>query len=194
MTKKGHVRKKSGKRQSSMRRQSKAKTKAGHAKKKIHLPARRVRRSRSHAYADTAAPDTLSPKTLAIIIICMTLLTIGAVLLFFAEYVIYKAYDVPMEIEVAETTGFNADTDYLNFGKARPLNSNQRTIVMSHSYQDALRVHFRITGNISQFVITPDDFFLEPEQNKEVAFTAEIPEGTALGEYTGNLRVYFRRI
>lgn len=131
---------------------------------------------------------------LILILACAALITVGAVLLFFSLFAVYKVYDIPMEIDIADHSGFNTDTDAVDFGKAKPGNSNTRVIVMSHEYKRPLLIHFKKTGNISRFVDLPDDFYLEPGLTKEMNINAIIPENTAEGTYEGNLRVYFRRI
>ncbi|MBN1544099.1 hypothetical protein JW898_01400 [Candidatus Woesearchaeota archaeon] len=136
----------------------------------------------------------LKGNTLVIMVVCAALVTIGAVLLFFSLFALYKVYDVRMSIEVSDRSGFNTDTDSINFGKAMPGNSNTRTMVMSHDFSRPLLVHFRKSGNISAFVALPDDFYLEPGLIREVPIHAIIPDSAAEGEYEGNLRVYFRRI
>ena len=131
---------------------------------------------------------------LVILLLCLALITAGIMLLFFSLYAIYKVYDIPMKIEVGNVSGFNTDTDAVNFGKARPGNSNSRIIVMSHEYKKPLLVHFKKSGNISRFVDLPDDFYLEPQLNKEISINAVVPETASRGTYTGTLTVYFRRI
>lgn len=131
---------------------------------------------------------------LVIILLCIALITAGAILLFFSLYAIFKSYEVPMSIEVGNVSGFNTDTDALKFGKARPGNANSRTIVMSHEHDRPLLVHLKKEGNISRFVDLPDDFYLEPGLRKELTINAVVPDGAAEGTYTGTLTVYFRRI
>jgi hypothetical protein len=138
--------------------------------------------------------SNMSNNRLIVVMICAALVTIGVVLLFFSLFAIYKVYDVDMSVEVSDRTGFNTDTDSINFGKAAPGNSNTRTIVMSHEYRKPLLIHFKKSGNISRFVDVPDDFYLEPGMTKEISLNAVIPTTAAHGHYEGNLRVYFRRI
>jgi len=136
----------------------------------------------------------LKSNTLVIMIVCAALVTAGAVLLFFSLFAVYKVYDVKMTIEISDRSGFNTNTDSINFGKAMPGNSNTRTLVMSHDFSRPLLVHFKKSGNISGFVTIPDDFYLEPGLTREVPINAVIPDDAAEGFYDGNLRVYFRRI
>ncbi|MFC1741511.1 hypothetical protein ACFL3V_03170 [Nanoarchaeota archaeon] len=136
----------------------------------------------------------LGTNPLIMILACIALLTVGIVLLFFSLFAIYQVYDIEMAVEISDKSGFNTDTDMLNFGKARPSNSNSRTIVMSHEYKKPLLVHFKKTGNISRFVDLPDDFYLEPGLTKEIVFTSTIPNKAAQGNYSGTLTVYLRRI
>lgn len=131
---------------------------------------------------------------LAVIVACTALITVGLVLLFYSLYAVYKVYDVDMRITVSDRSAFNTDTGAIDFGKTLPGNANTRTIVMSHDYSKPLLIHFRKTGNISQFVQTPEDFYLEPGVTKEIALNAIVPKGTPLTTYEGSMRVYFRRI
>lgn len=131
---------------------------------------------------------------LIILMACAALVGIGLILLFFSLFAIYKVYDVDMEIDVGNHSGFNTDTDRLDFGKAAPGSSNTRTVVMSHDHSKPLLVHFKKSGNISAFVDTPDDFYLEPGFSKELNINAVVPAEASNGHYQGSLRVYFRRI
>lgn len=131
---------------------------------------------------------------LLLILICAALITAGAVLLFFSLFAVYKVYDIPMIVEVSDHSGFNTDTDMVNFGKAAPGNSNTRIIVMSHDYKKPLRIQFKKSGNISDFVDIPESFYLESGLTKEIGLNAVIPASAAEGTYTGTLRVYFMRI
>ena len=132
--------------------------------------------------------------TLAIVIACIALITIGMTLLLFSLYAIFQVYDIRMSIDVSNHSGFNTDTERIDFGSAMPGNSNTRTIVISHDYSKPLLIHFKKSGNISAFVAAPEDFYLEPGLVKEIQVSAIIPIDAARSSYEGNLRVYFRRI
>jgi hypothetical protein len=131
---------------------------------------------------------------LALVLVCVSLITVGAVLLFFSFYAVYQAYDLRMAVVVSDTSGFNTDTEFINFGKAMPGNSNSRVIVVSHDYEKPLLIHFKKSGNISSFVPLPDDFYLEPGLSREVTITAAVPSTAQKSSYDGRLTVYFRRI
>lgn len=131
---------------------------------------------------------------LLMIIFCSILLTVGAVLLFFSYYAVYKVYDIKMAINVSDHPSFNVDTDFINFGKGTSSGSNTRTIVLSHTYSKPLLISFQKSGNISAFVNLPEEFYLEPSLSKEVNLNAIVPPETPQGYYDGELRVYFRRI
>ena len=127
-------------------------------------------------------------------IVCSAFVTIGLVLLFFSFYAVFKVYDLKMSLVVSDKSGFNTDTDMVNFGKAMPGNSNSRVIVLSHDHKKPLLMHFEGSGNISRFVVMPDDFYLEPSLSKEVTITAVVPRDAQKGSYEGDMKVYFRRI
>ena len=128
------------------------------------------------------------------ILLCSALLAVGAVLLFFSYYAVYKVYDLKMSVIVSDHPAFNIDLESINFGKGAPGNSNSRTIVLAHDYDKPLLIHFKKSGNISGFVQVPDDFYLEPHLSKEVTLSAIIPPNISQGYYEGQLKVYFRRV
>ena len=131
---------------------------------------------------------------LLLMVVCSAFVTIGLVLLFFSFYAVFKVYDLKMSLVVSDKSGFNTDTDMINFGKAMPGNSNSRVIVLSHDHHKPLLIHFEGSGNISAFVSIPDDFYLEPGLSKEVTLSAVVPKDAQKGSYDGDLKVYFRRI
>ncbi|MBW2972547.1 hypothetical protein KY359_05925 [Candidatus Woesearchaeota archaeon] len=131
---------------------------------------------------------------LMIMIVCAALVTIGAVMLFFSLFAVYKVYDIKMAVTVAENSAFNIDSEMVHFGKAQQGNTNSRIIVMSHEYRKPLLIHFQKSGNISRFVELPQDFYLEPGLTKEITLSAVIPGNAPMGDYEGSLRIYFRRI
>ena len=106
--------------------------------------------------------DRIKNSKLLLMVVCSAFVTIGLVLLFFSFYAVFKVYDLKMSIVVGDRSGFNTDTDMVNFGRAVPGNSNSRVIVLSHDYKRPLLIHFEGSGNISAFVNMPDDFYLEP--------------------------------
>ncbi|MFH1064363.1 MAG: hypothetical protein V1729_04745 [Candidatus Woesearchaeota archaeon] len=136
----------------------------------------------------------MKKQNLILIMTCIAFMTMGIVLLFFSLFAVYKVYELPMKLEISEQSSFNTDTDALNFGKAQIGNSNSRMIMISHDYSRPLLITFKKEGDISPFIVIPEQFYLEPGLSKEVTLTAKIPPGAVLGGYSGRLTVYFRRI
>ncbi len=133
-------------------------------------------------------------KKLPILLVCIALITVGLVLLFFSLYAIFKVDVIKMTIQVSDRSAFNTDTEFINFGRAINGASSTRVLVISHSHTKPLLLHFKVSGNISQLVSAPDDFYLEPNLGKEVSITATVPMGAEKAKYEGELTVYFRRI
>jgi|GEM_PF-2705530 len=138
--------------------------------------------------------DKVKRRDLLITLACVFLLTAGLVLLFFSLFAVYKVYDIDMELDVEDSPGLNTNTDKLDFGSAVAGNSNSRMIVISHEYKKPLLIHFKVSGNISQFVDAPQDFYLEPGVSKEVTVSTVVTKGAVKAKYTGTMTVYFRRI
>ena len=132
--------------------------------------------------------------SLILIMVCAALITVGAVLLFFSLFAIFKVYQVPMSLEVGDGMGFNTDTDAVKFGKVMPGSTSSRVIVITHDYKKPLLVQMKGDGNISKLINIPEQFYLEPGLRKEVHMNAIVPNTISKGKYEGTLTVYFRRI
>jgi hypothetical protein len=136
----------------------------------------------------------MKKRTAGILLIIGALLSIGAVLSFYAIYAIYDTQVIKLDLEVWKNPGFNVDDEKISFGKMIPQSASSREMIITNGYDKPLLVTFKIDGNISRFISTPDAFTLNSTQSKKVNVHATIPSGEAYAQYGGKLKVIFRRI
>jgi uncharacterized membrane protein len=97
-------------------------------------------------------------------------------------------------LKIGERLGFNVETDWIDFGGARPGDEITKQITIANSFPERVRVNIFIEGPIKPFVYPETDgFLLEPGEMKSIELRAIIPREVILGDYNGTIRVvYFR--
>ncbi|MEM4260365.1 MAG: hypothetical protein QXG00_03955 [Candidatus Woesearchaeota archaeon] len=88
--------------------------------------------------------------------------------------------------------GFNLDNETLHFGSINNGGEIKRWVHI-HYTEDSI-VNFKIYGNISNFIyVEENSFFLPKNQIKTIEFKAIIPINTKPGEYSGIIRIIFKK-
>lgn len=92
-----------------------------------------------------------------------------------------KGMVVPM-INNTIPIGIAGQTYELDFGRI-PINSSARKIINLNSNNSA-KVEFYTTGNITPYMVLPENFFISGEKKIEIIFN-----GTETGNFTGTLMI-----
>lgn len=113
-------------------------------------------------------------------------------LIVFSQVVGKKEFD--SHLKIGERLGFNVETDWIDFGGARPGNEIAKTIMVTNSFPKRVRVNIFVDGPIEPFVFPQKNgFILEPKETAAVELRVVIPPNAAPGDYNGTIRmVYFR--
>lgn len=120
---------------------------------------------------------------------------LGLASIFYSLYYIYDVQDIPMDVKVQDHVGFNLDTDALHFGIVMSPGYAGRSIVVTHPLDRPLQVVIQTSGEIAPWVEANYwEFVLQPGETKSVLFELYCPEGVEPGNYSGNVRVTFKRI
>ena len=87
--------------------------------------------------------------------------------------------------------GLNADTDSLKFGTTSPQTVARRSVYVSN--EKNARVTVTTEGDFSTWMnITPQEFDLIANEDKEVKFTVRVPDYTENGNYSGKVSFCFK--
>ncbi|MBW3021175.1 hypothetical protein KY334_07810 [Candidatus Woesearchaeota archaeon] len=96
--------------------------------------------------------------------------------------------EINMVVEVSDTgIGFNNNASELNFGVLGVGNSAKKTIILTQSEYDELKVKIDISGDIAQFIRVPSELTLKDEL--EIGFVASIPGSAKTGIYKGKAKI-----
>jgi len=98
-------------------------------------------------------------------------------------------------INVGDYVGFNVDTDALYFGTLPPGNSANRNINIYHDMNFPKKVIITPYGEVSEWLtFSENNFWLQPEEYKQVNIKIAVPKNMELGNYTGNISINFKYI
>jgi hypothetical protein len=131
---------------------------------------------------------------LVLILVAVLLLGIfGTIMIYYNYYILdYKVVDTYVKVISPGVGGFNTDKDALRFGSV-PVGSSGERYFIFHTNEDAV-VKIVPSGDMVRFFSLSDyNFFLAKDDTKQIVADINIPEGTALGNYSGEINIYFFR-
>ena len=99
-----------------------------------------------------------------------------------------------MEVKVSDHFGLNADTDAIKFGMIMLSTSAERSIVINNNATYPLKVVILKSGYIADWVkISENNFILKENENRQVIFKVSAPENANFGNYTGKVKIIFKK-
>ncbi len=129
-------------------------------------------------------------KTIAFTAIFFIVLSLS--LIFYLKYeildVVYINYDY--KVKGTHYLGFNADTDALHFGIINQGGKGIRDLELTSSERARVLIKVINADNISP---NRNNFIIEPNQTISVQFLAKVAPDTPTGNYSGKVRIIFKR-
>jgi hypothetical protein len=111
--------------------------------------------------------------------------------IFFSSHLIEEK-QIPVYLEIGNSSSFDISTDLLNFGSLVVNSSESKNILLSNSYSFSVLYSFEVVGNVSEFLVYEKSIVLIPKTNSTfVLNTIVIPE--KYGNYSGILNVKISR-
>lgn len=126
-------------------------------------------------------------------LVCIVIILVTILLVYYFNYVIIdiKYIDFDYKVRGPHYLGFNADTDALHFGIINQGGGGIRDLELTSP--ERARVLIKVIGadNISPNM---NDFIIEPNQTTSIQFLAKVAPDTPLGNYSGKIRLVFRKV
>lgn len=95
---------------------------------------------------------------------------------------------IPTSFTAGENPGFDLSPGHLNFGKIIPGSYATRSLAITNSNDYTTITTIKSSGKISKYLIVSDNnFALQPNQSKNITFTAYPEEGIELKDYPGEI-------
>ena len=117
-----------------------------------------------------------------------------AMLLFYSFYIVEGIRTLPMSIEVGKNYGLNTDTDKLYFGRTVPGGEAFRGFAVESLREYPLKVTIVRMGELGRWIsLKEKSFVLGPRGNKTIEATVYVPKDASYGNYSGSLRVIFKK-
>ena len=106
-----------------------------------------------------------------------------------------EVVEVRMQLNVADYTGFNLDTDALYFGAISPGGSGTRDLNMVNDRSGPRKVSVFLEGELAGWVQPSEgSFVIDGGGSKAVTFKVSVPPSAVTGEYSGTIRLVFTDI
>ncbi|MFH1133619.1 MAG: hypothetical protein V1735_03950 [Nanoarchaeota archaeon] len=133
--------------------------------------------------------------TVVLMVIAAALVASAVGAFLYANVMIVEVQQLPIDFQVDNLVGLNVDTDALHMGRMMPGGNAQRGITISHKKGSTLYARLSVVGEAAPYItITPQRLEVPRGLDKEVRFDADIPEDMPYGNYTGVVRIVFRRM
>jgi len=135
-------------------------------------------------------------KKLVFILLTMVVISIVTVLLT-QYFLIEKVQTFNAFVTVADRIGFNlnASESELYFGAAPPTASLTRTLIFDNTDPRPSKVIIKSYGKIKDWMIASENnFILGGNENKTVKITIVVPKDAEFGDYTGKIKLVFKRV
>jgi hypothetical protein len=133
------------------------------------------------------------------IIYGILLLIIGVTLfwssIYFNAKLNLEEFELPIILEVSNTTAFNLEKENLNLGRiARGSSAHQRSIILDNSYDFPVFAYLSVEGDVKELLLfqTPVKILVNESKNIPIG-TVVIDENQPFGNYTGILFVKIRK-
>lgn len=95
---------------------------------------------------------------------------------------------------VGENMGFDLTPGRLNFGKIVPGNSNTRGLLIENEFDRPVEIIIKSSGEISDnIIVSENNFILNPQESKNVTFSAYAEQSLEFGEYNGQIEIISKK-
>jgi hypothetical protein len=137
--------------------------------------------------------NPVNRKKFALLLLLIFVIGVGATVLFYYNYVVLDIRSIGATVSVVEgVSGFDTSNKSLNFARISP-GSGAIKYIDINTNKD-VKVNIYAEGNISQFItFSEQQFNMQKNNHKQVVVMLDVPIDTQLGNYSGNVRVYFYR-
>jgi hypothetical protein len=100
-----------------------------------------------------------------------------------------------MRIKVADYVGVDVNTTVITFGTTMPGTLASRNLTFANNLTFPVKVELSTFGQMATWVFPEKNYFiLQPGETMSMAVIARVPANTPFGNYTGKMRIIFRKI
>ena len=101
---------------------------------------------------------------------------------------------VPVRFGLSEKTGFDLNPQELSFGNIQINQSATRDILVSNNFKRKVKITVESRGEISEnIIVSENNFYLNPEESKNITFTVYTKGLTEFREYLGEVIIISKK-
>ncbi len=135
--------------------------------------------------------------SVVVILLVVSLMASGitAIVVTFATYYNVIEYEAEMTVAERNTVGLNVENDKIYFGRLPSPGVSTRNILVKNALDEPAKIDFFATGNIAPYIYFPfQGQVINAHEEATLQVEAHVPENTPLGNYTGKVTIFFRKI
>ena len=136
----------------------------------------------------------MEKKTAVFLMIILVFLTISAISVVHFFYTTFKVVELEMHASVGDRLGINVDNDKIWFGMVKGSATATKRLHIKNDLDKPILVKFIKSGPVADYITMQSyKVRLEPKEAREIGISVQFPLGTPLGNYTGTLKVLFKK-
>lgn len=130
------------------------------------------------------------------LIIIIFFLAVGIISLVYTFVLAPEIEEFDMYLTIGDYAGFNVATDAIYFGTIPPGEGGSRKILFENdNFYFSEKVKISASGELAEWVWTEENnFVLDKSESKRVRVHVSSPKDAEFGNYTGKLKITFRKI
>lgn len=129
--------------------------------------------------------------TIFVIIITSALIIFSVKL--YKKSKIIKTQEFDIFIQISNSSGWNLETENINFGKLMVGDSSARFINLNNDLDQDIIIKIKAEGEIKDWLSYPEEIILSEKSSKEIEISATAPN-MPKGNYTGKvIIIYYKK-
>jgi len=114
--------------------------------------------------------------------------------IFYTYYIIQDIQELDMKIKIGDVVGFDTNTSVISFGIVPEGGFGERPVILKNMRDKPSKVYIKKSGGMAKWVyVSEDNFVLQPNETKELLFTAIPSKDAEEGAYKGKIKFIFTR-
>jgi len=134
----------------------------------------------------------MNQKNIKFVLIFIIILILGVSLYYFSKPLDTRLLEVNFIVGGISGIGVGSN-DSLNYGIVMPGNSVTKKVKIGNNFDFPVEVTFLATKNIQPFIFSDSKVLIPPGESKLISFTLELPKNMSYGDYSGEIKLDFRK-
>jgi len=126
-----------------------------------------------------------------VIVFLLLVIIINFIWVFFSSPL--KVEIVPVKFIIGDRLGFDVNSSELTYGIILKGNSGVRKLIIENNYSFPVIVRLYVSSEISDYIYSENNLIIDKNEQIKLPVILRVPNDIEYGNYTGKIRVEFRK-